>query len=178
MKSLILIVALCLICPTLFAQNKKASAKTRIPSETATVILGITGVNDIDSDSTEPQATEGGAMGMKRMFSTQLYPALKPCGIILYKVASLWIKENKLRTSNESLSDTEVLLESWGIDNDGLFELKYTCTEDGTYARVWLNYYTIKGEKIDPAAVLELYEKYNISDLWDKLQRGMGCSLD
>jgi len=157
------------------------SAQDSIPNISdweAVTLLGITGVNDVFSDSTECEAALGGGMEMVRMFSTQIYPNLKPCSEEIHFTLMDWIKLQNLYISEDILENNKVTIQAWQPDYEGLFELKYKCTSDGSYARSWIKYYTKTGKDIEVETVLHLYEKYKISELWNQIQKSIGCSLD
>ena len=140
-------------------------------------LLGITGVNDLFSDSTENEAANGGGLEMERWFSTQHYPNLRPCTNLVHKTFLEWGKSQKMVIAEDRLSETEILVELWQPDYNGYFELKYTSLKDGTYARASIDYYTITGELISIETIKNLYIKYKISNLWDEIQKSIGCGL-
>lgn len=174
MKILNLVVLLFLV-QTVKCQNDFLLKK---PIGEPTTLLGITGVNSIFSDSTEIKAAIGGGLEMERMFSTQIYPNLKPCNKEIHSTFTNWIKENNLVTAKNIFNENYVSFEVWTSDYEGLFELKYVCSNDGSYARTWIDYYKITGESLAVETITELYINYKISDLWDNIQKSMGCGVD
>lgn len=158
------------------AQSNTASQQLpQVPEGEPTVLLGITGVNSLDSDSTEREAWSGGGMELVRAFSTQVYPNLRPCPNEIRAAAVSWQRANNLIPDTDELTETKVRLQLWQPDRRGLFEVKYLSKSDGTYARSWLNYYTLTGEKVEVETIAELYETYKISSLWNDLAESMGC---
>lgn len=148
------------------------------PNWEAVTILGITGVDNIFSDSTETEAALGGGMEMARMFSTQIYPNLRPCSKEIHKTLNAWVQEQDLLVAKDELVENKVSIEVWQRDYKGLFTLNYKCLSDGTYARSWINYYTITGKEIPVETIVEIYKEYKIGDLWNQIQKSIGCSLD
>ncbi len=158
------------------AQSNTASQQLpKVPEGEPTILLGITGVNSLNSDSTEVEAWSGGGLELVRAFSTQVYPNLRPCPNEIRAAAITWQRAQNLIPTKDELTETKVKLQLWQPDRKGLFEVKYLSKSDGTYARSWLNYYTLTGEKVEVETIEELYETYKISSLWEDLAESMGC---
>lgn len=178
MKNYLLASLICLLIlstfPPVFGQSETDSISIFLEGE-PTVLLGITGVDDLDSDSTETKAWNGGGLELVRAFSTKHYPNLKPCAFEVRNAVLDWKNTLNLVPAYDKLETTTITFMLWQPDRQGLFEVKYMCKDDGSYARSWLNYYTLSGERIEVEAVSELYQTYKISDLWDALSKSMGC---
>ena len=157
------------------AQRNTPTQQPKIPEGEPTILLGITGVNSLESDSTEREAWDGGGLELIRTFSTQFYPGLRPCPKEVREAAINWQREQQMIPATDEIGDNKVKLQLWQPDYKGLFEVKYLSKPDGTYARSWVNYYTLSGEQLQVETIKELYETYKISSLWDDLFEGMGC---
>ncbi|RJE74957.1 hypothetical protein [Reichenbachiella sp. MSK19-1] len=161
-----------------YAQSDTLTAPPKIPDGAPTIMLGITTVNSLDSDSTEAEAWSGGGLELVRSFSTLVYPDLRPCPKEIRATGIKWQKDYDLIPAKDVLKENELTLKFWLPDYNGLFEIKYLSKPDGTYARSWLNYYTLTGERLEIETIEEYYTTYKISQLWDDLAESMGCSVE
>ncbi|GAA6152851.1 hypothetical protein [Pseudoteredinibacter isoporae] len=140
-----------------------------------TPLIGITAVDDVMSDIQEPNASEGGAMGMQRFFTTKMVAALNNCVSQTQQVYRGWYKQFTLLPVSENIEKFKMTSRVWDKEKKGLFEASYMLDQEKRYIRTALDYYRITGEKVSPAAIESLISTYQLNALWNKLSEAMEC---
>lgn len=177
MNKLSLFLTVCsLIIFGLVSYVNSADNNVQLSKQTLNPLLGITGVADEDSEHFEPNAAEGGALGMERYFSTRMYAEIKPCGDQVHVAFMTWIKGNNLLATENTKAPNRILIRVWDKPRKGLFEAVYFSSQDYSHARVSLDYYNLKGHKLSPEVIAPLISEYGLSKLTSDLEVAMGCN--
>lgn len=162
-----------LVCINVYAVSDVAAALEK----PATPLLGITAVDDVFSDINEPEAHEGGAMGMQRFFSTKVISKLSTCTDDVHRVFSNWLAESELTPVDEIKSEHKLTILVWDKQRQGLFEAGYVLNIEQQYVRASLDYYSIDGQKVSPSSIKPLLDTYNLTALWNNISGALECTL-
>ena len=165
-----------LISLPFLAKSQKANHDHKKLNKDTVFMFAFTAVDDNGLRRKEPNAAPGGAMDMSRYFGTYVYETLRPCGNEIYTSVADWISEHQLPVVKDAASPVRIELSCWNIDQTGLFEFTYTVHEDGSHARVCLDYFTLSGERLPPENIPDLHETYKLGALYETLRTKMACS--
>lgn len=141
-------------------------------------LAGIIGIDEANSHFLEDAPNLGDSLMIDRYYPLKTYPNLRPCSKEIHSTLSLWVKAQNLRVIEDVLLENKVNIAVWQPDYEGLFELSYNCTLDGSRARAWIKYYTKSGREIEIDTLKNLYDEYKIADLCSQIQKDIGCGLD
>lgn len=140
-----------------------------------TPLIGITGVDDVMSTVEEPNASEGGAMGMQRFFTTKIVAALNNCVSQTRSAFVTWYSGYDLLPASEKIEQYRMTTRVWDKSRQGLFEAGYELNQNEKFIRASLDYYRLNGEKVSPASIESLISTYQLNALWNELSEAMEC---
>lgn len=160
-----------------FAESKGQSGNDLISLSDSVNIFAMSWVTSEDSTNlSEPNGPKGGALDLQRYFGTYLHGDLHPCGDAISTTMENWITQYHLVLKKDHSTESYIKLTLWTMDRNGLFKFFYTVRENGTHARLWMDFYTLDGKKFAPEDHPEIYESFGISNLFVKLKGDIRCS--
>lgn len=156
-------------CSIAFANDEVVHRQGSVP------LVGITMVDNIDSDIEEPNEASGGAMEMQRFFATLVVGKLNNCLKNVQSSFDKWMKDQKLLASKETVAVDKLNLLIISRDKKGLFDTGYIVNKDKSYVRVYIDYFDTSGNKLAIEAIESLIKDYDLSAFWSDLKESMEC---